>query len=203
MEVIREVLQKCEMFAGLDDTDLDVLASVAQRKNLPSGAWLFKQGEARRACFIVAEGAVEVTRDTGECLEQLIVLRPGGAAGEASLLHANAHTASAQAMMPTSIIEIERELLRKTLADNGNTAVQVLTRVATVLNRRLLYTGGGQSGQGQFYDSGAVRSESDLLGTANVPEDALFGVQTLRALENFPITGIPLSPFPALVRALA
>jgi aspartate ammonia-lyase len=36
-----------------------------------------------------------------------------------------------------------------------------------------------------------------------VPEDALFGVQTLRALENFPITGSPLSHFPALVRALA
>jgi len=203
MEDIREVLQKCELFAGLDDADLGVLAGVAIRKNLPPGAWLFRQGEPRRACFVIAEGAVEVTRDIGEGLEQLIVLRPNGAVGEASLLHANAHTASAQTMTPASIIEIERESLRKALADNGQAAVQVLTRVATVLNRRLLYTGGGRSGQGQFYDSGAVRSESDLLGTVSVPEDALFGVQTLRALENFPITGIPLSHFPSLVRALA
>jgi aspartate ammonia-lyase len=36
-----------------------------------------------------------------------------------------------------------------------------------------------------------------------VPEDALYGVQTLRALENFPITGTPLREFPALVESLA
>ena len=32
--------------------------------------------------------------------------------------------------------------------------------------------------------------EHDLLGEREVPDDALYGVQTLRALENFPITGI-------------
>ena len=31
----------------------------------------------------------------------------------------------------------------------------------------------------------------------------MYGVQTLRALENFPITGIPLREFQALVEALA
>ena len=36
-----------------------------------------------------------------------------------------------------------------------------------------------------------------------MPDDALYGVQTLRALENFPITGIPLREFPALIEALA
>ena len=38
---------------------------------------------------------------------------------------------------------------------------------------------------------------------ADVPGDALYGVQTLRALENFAITGIPLREFPALIEALA
>jgi len=36
-----------------------------------------------------------------------------------------------------------------------------------------------------------------------VPADAYYGVHTLRALENFPITGIPISVYPALVNALA
>ena len=30
-----------------------------------------------------------------------------------------------------------------------------------------------------------TRIESDLLGSREVPEEALYGVQTLRALENF------------------
>ena len=36
-----------------------------------------------------------------------------------------------------------------------------------------------------------------------MPEDALYGIQTLRALENFPITGIALREFPGLIEALA
>src|SRR5262249_35902627 len=49
----------------------------------------------------------------------------------------------------------------------------------------------------------AVRHEHDLLGERAVPADAYYGVHTLRALENFPITGTPISIYPDLVVALA
>ena len=49
----------------------------------------------------------------------------------------------------------------------------------------------------------SFRLETDLLGRRRVPADAYYGIHTLRALENFPITGIPISTFPDLVRALA
>jgi len=49
----------------------------------------------------------------------------------------------------------------------------------------------------------AVRSEHDLLGDRDVPADAYFGIQTLRAQENFHISGVPLSHFPRLIEALA
>ena len=48
-----------------------------------------------------------------------------------------------------------------------------------------------------------MREEKDLLGTAMVPKDALYGIQTQRALENFDLGGEPLSNFPELVQALA
>jgi aspartate ammonia-lyase len=38
----------------------------------------------------------------------------------------------------------------------------------------------------------AFRLESDLLGTAEVPADALWGIHTRRALENFPLAGRPV-----------
>lgn len=47
------------------------------------------------------------------------------------------------------------------------------------------------------------RTEKDSLGPRKVPADAYYGVQTVRALENFQITGIPISLFPRLVQALA
>jgi aspartate ammonia-lyase len=48
-----------------------------------------------------------------------------------------------------------------------------------------------------------VRIEHDLLGERAVPADAYYGVHTLRALENFPITGTPISHYPDLITALA
>ncbi|MBO0733387.1 MAG: aspartate ammonia-lyase [Methylocapsa sp.] len=52
-------------------------------------------------------------------------------------------------------------------------------------------------------DSGATRRERDMLGEAEIPSQAYWGIHTLRAVENFPITGIPIGHFPELVRALA
>jgi len=49
----------------------------------------------------------------------------------------------------------------------------------------------------------ARRVEHDLLGDKDVPDSAYYGVHTLRAVENFPVSGIPISHYPDLIRALA
>src|SRR5512133_795781 len=46
---------------------------------------------------------------------------------------------------------------------------------------------------------GGFRTEKDSLGDVQVPADAWYGAQTVRAIRNFPITG--LKPHPTLVRA--
>jgi aspartate ammonia-lyase len=48
-----------------------------------------------------------------------------------------------------------------------------------------------------------MRIEHDLLGDYEVPSDVYYGVHTARALENFPITGTPISRYPELIIALA
>jgi aspartate ammonia-lyase len=47
------------------------------------------------------------------------------------------------------------------------------------------------------------RIEHDLLGDRTVPSDAYWGVHTLRAVENFPISGQTIGQVPDLIRALA
>ena len=50
---------------------------------------------------------------------------------------------------------------------------------------------------------GTTRREHDLLGDADVPAEAYWGVHPLRAVQNFPITGVPVGHFPEFVKALA
>lgn len=51
--------------------------------------------------------------------------------------------------------------------------------------------------------SGKVRREHDLLGEMDVPQEYYFGIQTMRALENFHISRVRLYFFPELIKALA
>ena len=51
--------------------------------------------------------------------------------------------------------------------------------------------------------SGTHRTESDLLGAVQIPSDCLYGINTVRARENFPISGRAVAAEPAFVRALA
>ena len=52
-----------------------------------------------------------------------------------------------------------------------------------------------------FKTSGKTRLEHDLLGDKEVPVEALFGVQTLRCIENFDISGQLLSDYPQFIKA--
>ena len=47
------------------------------------------------------------------------------------------------------------------------------------------------------------RTESDLLGSREVPEEAYYGVQTVRAIENFRISGRLLCDYPNFIKGLA
>ncbi len=54
----------------------------------------------------------------------------------------------------------------------------------------------------RFKTSGKTRIEHDLLGDKEVPAEALFGVQTLRCIENFDISRDYLCEYPEFTKAL-
>jgi aspartate ammonia-lyase len=89
--------------------------------------------------------------------------------------------------------------------ENSTLYAALVGRAARAISQRLAATDATLVGRGRTlsFAGARFRMERDLLGEREVPEDALYGVQTLRALENFPITGTPLREFPSLIEALA
>ena len=47
-----------------------------------------------------------------------------------------------------------------------------------------------------------TRIEHDLIGDIEVPDSALWGVHTARAVENFPITGVPIGHYRNFIKAI-
>ncbi|HPR78291.1 MAG TPA: hypothetical protein PLR69_06805, partial [Candidatus Limiplasma sp.] len=80
----------------------------------------------------------------------------------------------------------------------------IVSRVAVNINRRMrllsdqLYQNKEESGQ-----IGGFRLEHDSLGQREISNQAYYGVQTLRAMENFAISGVFVRNFEHLIEGLA
>ena len=48
-----------------------------------------------------------------------------------------------------------------------------------------------------------TRVERDLIGEKEVPQSALYGIQTLRGIENFNISNFKLNQYPHFIQGLA
>ncbi len=199
MDDIQTALSSCELFADLDSRVTELLAPVVRRRTLAPGETLFHHGDERAALFLVLDGHLEILADGA----QIIVVGAGEAVGESALLEPSLHSTSARAVDDVRLLEVPAEAARERLGADAEAAMALLVRVASLMARRLEYASSRRLGWAQTYRSGATRREHDLLGDREVPVDALYGVQTLRAVENFPITGVRLGHYPHLVRALA
>ncbi|HJW73583.1 MAG TPA: cyclic nucleotide-binding domain-containing protein, partial [Geothrix sp.] len=168
MDAITSVLRRCEIFSGLSDPDLGLIAKAARRREVPADTRLFTQGDPRKGATVIAEGRVEITRDNGDGPEPVVILGPGDVAGEQSFLAPSPHSATATTLTPAVLLDLDRETVLQSLGQDGAAAIAVLSKVANVLHRRILYSATPRTGREQAYASGQTRRESDLIGPLDV-----------------------------------
>ncbi len=109
------------------------------------------------------------------------------------------HSTSARAIEESVVLTLSKDVFKS----SGSIAMVILSNITRVVSRRMRYANSKAFNITTQYESGKTRTEHDLLGDREVPYEYYYGVQTLRALENFNISGITLSFFPDLVKSLA
>ena len=203
MNTIIDQLRTCEIFSGLDPSVLALIAPVTHEHRCAAGTVLFAACSPRQSFFLILEGQVEVRVHSGDAAGTLLILGPGDGTGEAGLLEPGVHSATGTAVSDLRYLTIQVDEVRARLTTDADAAMSLYAAVARIMVRRLQYSAHRRAGWDEIYRPGVTRTEHDLLGEREVPEDARYGVQTLRAMENFPITGIRIAHFPHLVRSLA
>ena len=197
-----DILLRNEIFQVLTPDEAAGLAHKLREERPRAGEVIFRQGERRRRLILVQSGEVRVSERTSAGERVLVTYHTGHFLGEAALLDDSPHSTTAVAVVDSLLLTLERGEFMAWIEGRPGLAARLLGQVGRVVFQRMkmgLSTGGGAA----LYRTGAVRVEHDLLGEREVPRDAYYGVQTLRALENFDITGIPLHHFPDFIRALA
>jgi aspartate ammonia-lyase len=202
---IRDQLRAISFLDGLTDSAYHQLARLVTSVQYKTDEVLFEEGSPRSFLAMVVNGTVAIEKQMNGRPMRLVTLGAGEAVGEGLLLDDSKHGTSARALQPTDVFVLRAEKVQDMLKEHPQLYAALIGRAARAISQRLAATDATIVGRGRSLGFGGhrVRVENDLLGDREVPDEALYGVQTLRALENFPITGIALREFPSLVEALA
>jgi aspartate ammonia-lyase len=203
--IIKDQLRGLDFLDGVTDSAIHHLAKIVSPVTFEADQMLFEEGSPRGALSLIASGAVAIEKGQKGRPVRLVTLGAGQAVGEGLLLDELPHGTSARAIQKTETFQLSAQAVRDLVRDNPAVYAALVARAARSISQRLAATDATLVGRGRTlgFTGARTRTEHDLLGERDVPDDALYGVQTLRALENFPITGTPLREFPVLVEALA
>lgn len=204
INVINEFIKKVKLFSDLNDNERHLLSKNIEVKKFKQNTLLFSENAPRKEMFIIYEGEVELFKKTPFGKEKrLSFFSKYDFLGEGFLMDNSPHSTSARAMLNTTTLTISKDKFLKLFAEHSVIAVKIFAHVARVISQRMRQSNTRVVNSSAQYESGRTRTEHDLLGERNVPHESYYGIQTLRALENFNIIGMSLNFFPVLIEALA
>jgi aspartate ammonia-lyase len=152
---------------------------------------------------VLEKGEVRIIRGLHGQQTCLSTLREGGVLSEGLLLDDLPHSASSFTPEGAVLVQFSRKAVERARIDRPDIFYRLVARAAQIISDRLRYAAKRLAGEDTSYLKGKTRREQDLLGMREVPAHTYYGIQTLRAIANFPISGIRLSAFHHFLNALA
>lgn len=201
---IKEFLKQIQLFKELNDSQLKVICEKIKVENFPANSMIFNENNVRQNLFVIYDGEVELFKRTpygGE--KRLSIFSKYDFLGEGALMDDSPHSTSARATIDSVIFILSRDSFKQLMKEDNETAVAILSSIGRVISRRMSAANTRVINIAAQYQSGRIRKEHDLLGDREVPHEYYYGVQTLRAMENFNISGVTLNFYPVLIEALA
>lgn len=197
---LNDFLKQVELLKGLNNLELEELTCSIEKKAFSQGEILFRENTPRTNIFIIYSGEVELFKiNRNGAGERLTYFSKGDFLGEGSLSSESLHSTSARALGETTVFTIHKDFFLK----SSSASFKIFSNITRVMSRRMRNANNRTVDVAAQYESGRRRKEKDLLGELEVPYEVYYGIQTLRGIENFSISGVTLNFFPNLVNALA
>ena len=201
---IKTFLHEVELFYDFNADELDQIIPLIKVTTPGPGSLLYEKNSPRRFIFIIQEGEVQLFKlDSFGEEKNLVVFGPGDFIGENVLIDASTYSTFARTMGETTILTLDGLYMRDRQDEFSIIMLKLVRRIARVMARRMLVSNQYVENVASQYVTGKTRIEHDLLGEREIPREVYYGIQTVRAIENFNISGIKLSLYPQLVAAFA
>lgn len=137
-----ELLRSIDLFAGLGPIHLAHIASIAQRREYKKNEVLFEEGDDGAHMFVVAQGAIRISKmvpGIGE--EALAVLRPGAYFGEMEFIERDLDRAAHATVHESAVLyAFAYTELDDLLGSDPDLAIAIQQAMLRTLARRLRAT---------------------------------------------------------------
>jgi CRP-like cAMP-binding protein len=127
-------LRAVEIFQGLTDWDLKIVAQFFHEEQIQPGVLLCKEGEMADRLFILEEGGVTLTTQKGESYE---LRTPGKIIGWSFLVSPNLYTATAKTRTSCSLLVMKSPDFYYLIHKEPKMGVKVMDNLARVVASRL------------------------------------------------------------------
>jgi CRP/FNR family cyclic AMP-dependent transcriptional regulator len=134
----REVLSESPLFDNLLPTELSMLADLFTERAFEAGQIVFEEGDVGEALYVIADGKVEVLRDSASQKRQVFAtLEARNFFGEMSLLDKESRSATVRAAVPTRVLMLTHANLHIFAKNYRNGFTWIVVNIARELSRRL------------------------------------------------------------------
>ena len=202
---IKKFLRGVELFRDLSDTELDLFTGEIEVRQYKQKEMLFSENApGQKFLYLIYDGEVELFKTTpyGE-EKRLSFFGKSDFLGEGTMISDAPHSTNARTLMDTTVLCLSGQRFKAMFETHPQVALKVFLRISRIISRRMRQSNIRMVNVAAQYESGRTRSEHDLLGDREVPHEVYYGIQTMRAMENFNISGGTLNFFPLLIEALA
>ncbi|MFB3884724.1 MAG: cyclic nucleotide-binding domain-containing protein [Thermodesulfobacteriota bacterium] len=137
--VSTDFLRKTELFAGLEENQLNILLSHSSVESFPEGKTIFRQGDLANDLYILIEGAVDLTVKTEEKIDFMTsrIEKEGAIFGMPSLIEPFRYNVTAVCQKPTKVLVIETGPLKKRMEEDPRMGMEIMKRLVSIYFNRL------------------------------------------------------------------
>jgi CRP/FNR family transcriptional regulator, cyclic AMP receptor protein len=133
---VSDVLSRAPLFSALDDDAAQALRASMNEVRLPRGDILFREGDSGDCLYVITDGKIKLGRAAPDGRENILaVLGPGEMFGELSLFDPKPRTATAVAVVDTTMMSLGHEDLDELLSGSPAVAESMLAALAQRLRR--------------------------------------------------------------------
>ena len=132
--VSKEMLMGVPLFADLSGPEMEMIATITEKRTCAAGEKLYTEGKGGGSLFVLLTGSMRIEKivryDERQSLHKLV---PGEFFGEVSFTTGLPHSATAEALTDSEVIEIKRSEFDDLAQKSCIVAYKIMSKLASQL----------------------------------------------------------------------